>query len=124
MILNLPIYIFQTMEQNESTDERKKGSSSDDLSTAGEEYQGSDFKLPPLTLAPKKKLEPSPLDVPDEVPETPAPKPVKKEPSAPKDNPPLPYTEPKWGGKVAEENYSFEVICNQEILFLRSMVIF
>lgn len=91
------------MEKNESAEEQKS-------SPADEKSQGSDFKLPGLTLAPKKKLEPSPLVVPEEVPEAPAPKPVKNEPPATKEkHPPLPYTEPKWGGIVAEENYSFEV---------------
>jgi hypothetical protein len=98
------------MEQNASTEEQKKSSSSDGLASISKESRESDFKLPSLALAPPKKLEPSPLDVPDEVPEVPAPQPVKKEPSAPKEkHPPLPYTEPKWGGEIAEENYSFEV---------------
>lgn len=98
------------MEQSASTEEQNKSSSSDGLSSTSEESRESDFKLPSLALAPPKKLEPSPLDVHDKVPEAPTPQPVKRDPSAPKEkHPPLPYTEPKWGGEIAEENYSFEV---------------
>jgi hypothetical protein len=98
------------MEEKESNSTPVQEDAAVSAPSEGDSKSETDFKMPSMTLTTKKKLGPSPLEVP-EAPKAPPPAPVPKESSsAPKEkHPPLPYTEPPWGGKVAPENYSFEV---------------
>ncbi|XP_065346068.1 kanadaptin [Cloeon dipterum] len=73
-----------------------------------------DFKKPVFSLPAKKKLGPSAITVAADVPIKP-PEPPIKERSKEK-LPPLPYTEPDWGGEVATQSYSFEILKNGTIV--------